>query len=186
MLLSKILTHSWMITQYIFEEKNFCYSLQTFRTAETLKHWNVILMNALKLMISKRLRCQKWWTCYTKKLWKENEVTIFDLCIFWKHISSRKKWRAKSKQVLYKQISDHVAYSYGSKLICIDDKFSQPFKSYLGEDAVCNFVNNTVEESKYCSEVMHGPFNKELVITKKDDEDFKNSNKCYIFQKFFV
>ena len=71
-------------------------------------------------------------------------------------------------------------------LICIDDKFSQPFKSYLGEDAVCNFVNNTVEESKYCSEVMHGPFNKELVITKKDDEDFKNSNKCYIFQKFFV
>ena len=48
---------------------------------------------------------------------------------------------------LYKQISEHVAYSYGSKLICIDDKFSKPFKSYLGEDAVCNFVSNTVEEA---------------------------------------
>ena len=44
---------------------------------------------------------------------------------------------------LYKQISEHVAYSYGSKLICIDDKFSKPFKSYLGEDA----VSNTVEEA---------------------------------------
>ena len=26
-----------MITQYIFEEKNFCYSLQIFRTADTSK-----------------------------------------------------------------------------------------------------------------------------------------------------
>ena len=53
----------------------------------------------------------------------------------------------------------------------------------MAEDAVCNFVNNTVEESKYCSEVMQRHFNKELVITKKDDEDFKNSNKCWIFEK---
>ena len=30
----------------------------------------------------------------------------------------------------------HVAYSYGYKLVCIDDKFSKPFKSYIGRDAV--------------------------------------------------
>ena len=30
----------------------------------------------------------------------------------------------------------HVACSYGYKLVCVDDKFSKPFKSYLGEDAV--------------------------------------------------
>ena len=30
----------------------------------------------------------------------------------------------------------HVACSYGYKLVCVDDKFSQPFKSYLGEDGV--------------------------------------------------
>ena len=30
----------------------------------------------------------------------------------------------------------HVACSCGYKLVCVDDKFSQPFKSYLGEDAV--------------------------------------------------
>ena len=44
---------------------------------------------------------------------------------------------------------EHVACSHGCKLICGDDKFSKPFKSYLGEDAVCNFINNTVKESKY-------------------------------------
>ena len=29
----------------------------------------------------------------------------------------------------------HVACSYSYKLVCVDDKFSNPFKSYLGEDA---------------------------------------------------
>ena len=30
----------------------------------------------------------------------------------------------------------HVACGYGYKLVCVDDKFRKPFKSYLGEDAV--------------------------------------------------
>ena len=29
-----------------------------------------------------------------------------------------------------------VSCSYGYKLLCVDDKFSKPFKSYLGKDAV--------------------------------------------------
>ena len=44
--------------------------------------------------------------------------------------------------------------------------FSKPFKSYLGKDAVYNFINSMTEESKYCSEVMKKHFNKELVMTK--------------------
>ena len=42
-----------------------------------------------------------------------------------------------------------VPCSYGYKLVCVDDKFSRPFKSYLGEDAVYNFINSIAEESKY-------------------------------------
>ena len=42
-----------------------------------------------------------------------------------------------------------VACSYGYKLVCVDDKFSKPFKSYLGKDAVYNFINSIIEESKY-------------------------------------
>ena len=34
-----------------------------------------------------------------------------------------------------------------------------------------------IEESKYCSDVMKEHFNKEIVMTKKDDEDFENSTK---------
>ena len=48
----------------------------------------------------------------------------------------------------------------------MDDTFSKTFKSYLGKDAVYNFINSMTEESKYCSEVMKKHFNKELVMTK--------------------
>ena len=48
----------------------------------------------------------------------------------------------------------HVACSYGYKLACVDDKFSKPFKSYLGEDALYNFISSIIEESKYCSDVI--------------------------------
>ena len=34
----------------------------------------------------------------------------------------------------------YSAYSYGYKLVCIGDKFSKPFKTHLGKDAVYNFV----------------------------------------------
>ena len=51
------------------------------------------------------------------------------------------------------------------------------FKSYLSEDAYYNFLNNMLEESKYCSDLMRKHFKKELVMTKKDDDDFENSTK---------
>ena len=65
-----------------------------------------------------------------------------------------------------------VACSYGSNLVYIDDKFSKPFKSNLGDDAVYNFINTTLEESKYCSDVMKKHFNRAFVITQKDVKDF--------------
>ena len=48
----------------------------------------------------------------------------------------------------------NVACSFGCKLVCVDNEFSKPFKSYLGEDAIYNFINSMIEESKYCSDVM--------------------------------
>ena len=56
----------------------------------------------------------------------------------------------------------NIAFCYGHKLVCVDDKFSEPFKTYLDKDAVYNFINSMIEESKYFSEVMKKYFNKEL------------------------
>ena len=43
----------------------------------------------------------------------------------------------------------HIACSSGYKVVCVDDKFSKPFKIYLGEDAVDNLINGMIEKSKY-------------------------------------
>ena len=67
------------------------------------------------------------------------------------------------------------ACRFGCKLVCVHDKFSKYFMSYLGKDVVYNFPNNKTEESKCCSDVMKQPFNKKLVINNKDNGDFKNS-----------
>ena len=50
----------------------------------------------------------------------------------------------------------------------------------MGEDAVYSFISSMIEESKYCSDVMKRHFNEELVITKKDNEEFENYTKCWI------
>ena len=80
----------------------------------------------------------------------------------------------------------HVACSCGCKLVCVDDKFSEPFKWYLGEDDVFNFINSMVEESKYCSDVIKKNYNKELKMTKNDNEDFKNFTKWWICDNEYV
>ena len=43
-----------------------------------------------------------------------------------------------------------------------------------------------IEESKYCSKVMKKHFNKELVMTKEDYKDFKNSTKCWICDNIYL
>ena len=43
-----------------------------------------------------------------------------------------------------------------------------------------------VEKSKYSSHVMKKHFNKELAMTKEDDENFESSTKCWICDNIFV
>ena len=67
----------------------------------------------------------------------------------------------------------HVACSYGYKLVSVDDKFSKSLKSSPSVK-----MKSMIKESKYCSDVMKKDFNKEIVITKKGDEDFEKTTKC--------
>ena len=80
----------------------------------------------------------------------------------------------------------NVAFSYSYKLVCVDDNFIEPFQSYLAEGVVYNCISNMIEESKYCSNAMKKYFNKEQVMTKKDNEDFDNSIKCWICENTYV
>ena len=48
----------------------------------------------------------------------------------------------------------YTACSHDYKLVCVDDKFSKPFKTYLDENDIYDFINSMIEENKYCSDVM--------------------------------
>ena len=55
--------------------------------------------------------------------------------------------KQNSKESYTNKYQKHIACSYGYKVICVDDKFSKPFKTYLSEDALENFINNMIERS---------------------------------------
>ena len=42
---------------------------------------------------------------------------------------------------------------------------------HLGKGAVYNLYNNMIKETKYCSVGMEKYFNKELVLTREDNEE---------------
>ena len=81
--------------------------------------------------------------------------------------SSKSVIQINSKNILFvvMAINQYVlkvslVSSYGYKLVCVKGKFSQPFKTYLGKDALYNFINSKIAKSKYCSDVMKKHFNK--------------------------
>ena len=84
-----------------------------------------------------------------------------------------------------KKYQNHIVCSYGYKLICVDERYSKPYKTYLSEDAIDKFLNDMIKESENCSKVIETEFNKPLVMTKKDHEDFRDSAKPWICKKAY-
>ena len=151
------------------EKKHFChYRLQAFRTAEKLK---CHIKHCFKLMINKLLRCLR----------RVNILNLKNFADFKSILAPENNGKQNPTESYTNKYQKYAACSYAYKLVYVDDKLSKPFKSYLGENAVCNCISSMIEKSKYCSDVMKKHFNKELVMTKEDNEEFKTSTKCWIF-----
>ena len=43
-----------------------------------------------------------------------------------------------------------------------------------------------IKQSKHCTNIMNKYFNQELLMTKKDNEDFENSTKCCTCDNLYV
>ena len=78
----------------------------------------------------------------------------------------------------------HEACGFGYKVVChYDQKYSKPAVIYRGENPVPKFYQNLTEEVKYCQKVISEKAKRRLVMSKKDEEDFQNANKCWICQR---
>ena len=81
----------------------------------------------------------------------------------------------------------HTDCGYGYKVVCCyDDKYTKPIQLYRGEKAVYKFMENILEEVKYCKRVMKKYFNKPLRMTEENEQEFKKGTTCHICDKKYT
>ena len=81
----------------------------------------------------------------------------------------------------------HTDCGYGYKVVCCyDDKHTKPIQLYRGEKAVYKFMENMLEEVKYCKKAMKKHFDKPLRMTEVDEKEFKKATTCHICDKKYT
>ena len=168
-----------MIKLYIVEENIFCqYCVQAFSSEEILKSHikeGFKINGKQKIIMPKKGEYVKFKT-YERQI----KLPFIIYADFESILVPENNGKQNPNKSYTNKYQKHSACSYGYELVCVNDKFSKPFKSYLGKDTVYNFINSMIKESKYCNKVMKKYFNKELAMTEEDNEDFKSSTKCWI------
>ena len=75
----------------------------------------------------------------------------------------------------------HEPSGFGYKVVChYDQKYSEPAVLYRGENVVEKFIQHLFEEVEDCQRIIKKDFQKPLVMTKGDEEDFQKAEKCWI------
>ena len=74
----------------------------------------------------------------------------------------------------------HKACGYGYKIVCqYDDKYSKPTKVYKGPAAVYKLIESLLEEQKEIKQkIIKQNFNKEMIISKKEQMILKMLNRA--------
>ena len=156
------------------ERKHFCrYCLKAFSTEEILKSHikDCFKINGTQRIIMPKKDEYVKFRKYERRIRSPFTIyTNFESILMPEH-----NGKQNPEESYTNKYQEQIACSYGYKLVCVDDEFSQSFKIYLGEDVLYNFINSMTKESKYCIEVIKKHFSKELVMTKEDNDDFNNS-----------
>ena len=82
-----------------------------------------------------------------------------------------------------KKYQNHIACSYAYQIVCIDDRFSKSIVVYRGENAAYEFIKAILKEYKYCKKIRNKHFNKNLIMSEKEEHLFQESNCCWICGK---
>ena len=87
----------------------------------------------------------------------------------------------KNKRSYTEAYQTHEDCGYGYKVVCCyNDKYSKYTRIYRGENAVYKFMEKMLEEVEYCKTVIKKHFNKPLVMTEVDEQNFKTMDRCHI------
>ena len=81
----------------------------------------------------------------------------------------------------------HTDCGYGYKVVCCyDNEYTKPVQIYRGEKAVYKFMEKMLEEVDYCKKVIRKHFNKQLNMTKSDEQEFQRAKACHICDKQYT
>ena len=69
------------------------------------------------------------------------------------------------------------------KLVCVDDKYSKDLGLYREKNAVYKLIQSIFNEYSYCRFVMKKHFNKNLIMSAEENEEFEKSNISWICSK---
>ena len=81
-----------------------------------------------------------------------------------------------------KKYQHHVPCRFAYKLVSVDDECTKPVVIFRGENAAYKFIEAIIEY-QYCKKVMKKHFNKNLIMSEKEEEQFQSSNTCSICKK---
>ena len=76
-------------------------------------------------------------------------------------------WKQNPEDFYTSKYQKHIAYGYGYKIVCVNDKFSKSFETYLGEDAVYTFISSMIKESNIVMKWWRNILTKNFWLLKK-------------------
>ena len=82
-----------------------------------------------------------------------------------------------TKVFIQKKYQDHIPCRFADKLVCVDHEFTKPIVVCKGENAAYEFIKAILKEYQYCKKVMKKHFNKNLIMSEQEEEQFQ-------FQRF--
>ena len=82
-----------------------------------------------------------------------------------------------------KKYQDHLPCCFTYKLICVDNKFSKSIVAFRGENPAYVFIKTIPGEYRYFKKIMKKHFNKNLIMSEEEEQQFKSSIACWICEK---
>ena len=70
--------------------------------------------------------------------------------------------------------------SIGAKLVCVDNRFTLPTKTFTGSNSIKEFIEWSFEQKKCCNQIINKHFNKKLKMTIEDEDNYQKSQECWI------
>ena len=75
--------------------------------------------------------------------------------------------------VLLKKYQDRIPCTFAYKPVYVDDEFAKSIVVFRGENTPYEFIKLIFKEYRYCKNVMKKYFNKHLIMSEKQEEQFE-------------